>query len=82
MEQEAEELHNLYSLPNTMRIIRWMGLEGHVACIQIKKFRAFWIVKLERKKPPARPKHRQEDMDLRETRLQCKLDSTVSELGF
>jgi hypothetical protein len=34
-----EELHNLYSLPNTIRMIksRRMGWAGNVACIEKKR---------------------------------------------
>jgi hypothetical protein len=68
-----EELHNLYSLPSIIRMIksRKMGWVGHVACMWIKKEKAYRILvgKPEGKKPLGRPGCRWKDnikMHLRE----------------
>jgi hypothetical protein len=56
-----EELHNFYSLPNIIRIIkptriRWTG---HVACMGEKR-NAYRVLvgKSEGKRPSGRPRHR------------------------
>jgi hypothetical protein len=68
-----DELHNLYSSPNIVRVIksRRMRWVGHVA--RIGEGRGVYRVLVERpkgKRPLVRPRHRWEDnikMDLRET---------------
>jgi hypothetical protein len=67
-----EELHNLYSLPSIIRMIksRRMRWAGHVACIGEKR-NAYRILvgKQEGKRPLGRPRCRWEDninMDLQE----------------
>jgi hypothetical protein len=59
-----EELHNLYSLPNTIRIIksRRMRWEGHVARMGAKR-NSYRILmgKPEGKRPLERPRRRLED---------------------
>jgi hypothetical protein len=76
-----EELHNLYSSPNIIRMIksRRMRLAGYVARIGAMKIAYNFLVgKLERKRPLGRPSKRgQEDnirMDLREIGRGCGLD--------
>jgi hypothetical protein len=68
-----EELHNLYSSPNIIRMIksRRMRWAGHVARME-KKVIAYRILvgKPERRRPRGRPRRRWVDnikMDLRET---------------
>jgi hypothetical protein len=60
----TEELHNLYALPNTVRLIesRTIRWEGHTACILVKE--------PEGRSPLGRPLHMWEDnirMKLRQT---------------
>jgi hypothetical protein len=65
-----EELHNLYSMQNVIRIItaRMVRLAGHVACTEkINSYRVL-VGKPEGKRPLGRPRLRWEDnikMDLR-----------------
>jgi hypothetical protein len=67
-----EELHNLYSSPSIIRVIksRRMRWAGHIA-LMVKKMNAYRILvgKPEGKRPLGRPRHRWVDnvkMDLRE----------------
>jgi len=72
-----EELNDLYSLPNIVRVVkpRRMRWAGHVE--RMGKGRAVYRVlvgKPEGKRPLGRPRHRWEDnikMDLREVRWGC-----------
>jgi hypothetical protein len=66
-----DELHNLYSSPNIVRVIkpRSMRWAGHVACMREEKgvFRVL-VRRPEGKRPLGRPRRRWEDnikMDLR-----------------
>ena len=69
-----EELNNLYSSPNTVRVIksRRMRWAGHV--VSMGKRRVVYrvlVAKPERKRPLGRPRHRWEDnikMNLQEVR--------------
>jgi hypothetical protein len=68
-----DDLHNLYSLPNIVRVIksRRMKWAGHVACMEEGRgvYRIL-VGRPEGKRPLGRPRHRWEDnikMDLRET---------------
>jgi hypothetical protein len=59
-----EELHNLYSSPNIIRMIKLgsIGWVGHVA--QIRKRRNVYRIfagKSEGKRPPGRPRHKWDD---------------------
>jgi hypothetical protein len=59
-----EELHNLYSSLNTIRVIksRWMRWTGQVACLGVtKKCIQILVRKQEAKRPFGRPKCRWED---------------------
>jgi hypothetical protein len=67
-----DELHNLYSLPNIVRVIksrrfRW---DGQVACMgEGRPIYRFLVGRPERERPLGRPRGRWEDnikMDLRE----------------
>jgi hypothetical protein len=59
-----EELYDLYSLPNIIRVIksRRMGRAGHVACMEERRgaYRVL-VGRPERKRPPERPKHKWEN---------------------
>jgi hypothetical protein len=66
-----EELHNLYSLPNIIRMMKSRKIRcvDHVARMG-KKGNTYWVLvgKLERNRPLGRPRRRWEDnikMDLR-----------------
>jgi hypothetical protein len=67
-----EELHNLYSSPNTIRMIksRRMRWEGHVAQMgETRNADRILVEKPERKRPLERPRHRWVDnieIDLRQ----------------
>jgi len=66
-----EELHDLYSSPNTVRVIRWRRMRwGHVARMERKEvYIGFWWGNLKAKRPLKRPRHRWQDnikMDLQE----------------
>jgi len=67
-----EELRDLYSLPNIVRVVksRRMRWAGHVACIgEGRGVHRVLVGKLEGKRPLGRPRHRWKDnikMDLRE----------------
>jgi hypothetical protein len=66
-----EELHNAYSSPNVIRIIksRRMRWAGHVSMHGKRNAYKILVGKPEGKKPLGRPRHRQEDnirMDLTE----------------
>jgi hypothetical protein len=72
-----EELHNLYSLPSIIRIIksRRMRWVGHVTRMGEKR-NVYWLLvgKAEGKKPLGRPRHRWIDnikMDLFRDRIEC-----------
>jgi hypothetical protein len=71
----SEELHNLYSSPDTVRQVksRRMRWAGHVACMgEERKVYKVLVGKPEGKRPLGRPRRRWEDvvrMDLRETGL-------------
>jgi hypothetical protein len=59
-----EELHNFFSLPNVIRIIksRRMRLAGHLACMREKRNSCRVLVgKPEGKRPGGRPRHKWED---------------------
>ena len=67
-----EELHDLYCIPNILRVIksRRMGWAGHVARMGVN-LGVYWILlgKPQGKRPLGRPRHRLEDnikMDLQE----------------
>jgi hypothetical protein len=70
-----DELHNLYSSPNIVRVIssRRMTWAGHVAHTGGEVFTRFLLGgRSKRKKPLGRPRHRWEGnikMDLREIRI-------------
>jgi hypothetical protein len=73
LERTAEALHNLYSLPNIIRIIRSrrMRWAGHVAC-KGERRNAYRVLvgKLEEKRQVGKSRHRWEDkikMDFRQT---------------
>jgi hypothetical protein len=64
-----DELHNLYSSSNIVRVIKSRRIRwaGHVACMG--EGRGFWLGGPEGKRRLGRPRHRWEDnikMDLRE----------------
>jgi hypothetical protein len=67
-----EELKDLYSLPNIVRVVksRRMRWAGHVACMREDRgVRRVLVGKPEGKRPLGRPKHRWDDnikMDLQE----------------
>ena len=67
-----EELRDLYSLPNIVRVVksRRMRWAGHVACMgEGRDVHRVLVGKPERKRPLGRPRRRWEDnikMDLRE----------------
>jgi hypothetical protein len=67
-----EELHNLYTLPNNIRVIKSMRMRlvGHVACMrQMKHAYKILVGKLDGKILLGRPRRKWEDnirMDLRE----------------
>jgi hypothetical protein len=67
-----EELRDLYSLPNILRVVksRRMRWAGHVACMgKGRGVHKFLVGKPEGKKPLGRPRRRWEDnikMDLQE----------------
>jgi len=67
-----EELNDLYSLPNTVRVIKWRRMKwaGHVAFMGEERGVCRVLVgKPERKRPLGRPRHRWVDnirMDLQE----------------
>jgi hypothetical protein len=67
-----EELHDLYSSPSTVRVIkaRKMRWAGHVACMgEVRGAYNILVGRPEGKRPLGRPRHRWEDnikMDLRE----------------
>jgi hypothetical protein len=72
-----EELNDLYSLPNPVRVIksRRMRWAGHVACMGDKRcvYRVL-VGKTEGKRPLGRPSRRWEDnirMDLQEVGCGC-----------
>ena len=73
-----EELNDLYSSPNIVRVIksRRMGWAGHVACVGVERGAYGVLVgKPEGKRPLGRPRHRWVDnirMDLQE--VGCGLD--------
>jgi hypothetical protein len=67
-----DELHELYSLPNIVRVIksRRMRWAAHVACMGEGRG-VYWVLvgRPKGKRPLGRPRHRWEDnikMDLRE----------------
>jgi len=66
-----EELNDLYSSPNIMRVIKWrrMRWAGHVACMGEERgvYRVL-VGKREGRRPLGRPRHRWVDirMDLQE----------------
>jgi hypothetical protein len=67
-----EQLHNLYSLTNIIRMIktRRMRWTQHVACMSVKDAHRILVGKQEGKRPLRRPRHSWEDhikMDFRET---------------
>jgi hypothetical protein len=72
-----EELHNLYSSPDTIRQVKSMRMRwaGHVARMgEERKVYKFWVGKPEGKRPLGRPRRRWEDgirMDLREIGVGC-----------
>jgi hypothetical protein len=67
-----EELHNLYTSPNIIRVIiqmvrRWTG---YISCMEMRNINKILVGKPEGKRPLGRPRHRWEyniRMDLRET---------------
>jgi hypothetical protein len=68
-----EKLHNLYSSPNIIRMIKSRRMEwaGHVECMRVEEDECTWIVGEEarKKEPLERPTRRWEDnikIDLRE----------------
>jgi hypothetical protein len=75
-----EELHNLYSSPNIIRIIksRRMRWAGHVAPMGSKR-NAYRILvgKPEEKRPPGRPRHRWVD-----NIIMCVGDNVTNNCGF
>jgi hypothetical protein len=63
--REWRKLHNdLYSSPNTLRVIKWRGMRwaGHVACMGESRS-VYWVLvrKPEGERPLGRPKHGWED---------------------
>jgi hypothetical protein len=67
----SEELHNLYSSPNIVKVIKSMRMRwlGNVACIgEMRNVRKILVEKPEGKRSLMRPRCRWEDikMDLRE----------------
>jgi hypothetical protein len=80
-----EELHNLYSLPNIIRMIksRRMSWSGHVARMgETRDAYRILVGKPEGKRPLGRPRRRWVDnnkMDLKRDRMGwCGLDQTDS----
>jgi hypothetical protein len=71
-----EELHNLYSSPNIIRMIksRRMKWAGHVSCMEEMR-NAFKILvgKLEGKRPLRRPRH---------SRLEYNINMNLRKTGF
>jgi hypothetical protein len=62
-----EELHNLYTSPNTIRVIysRRMRWTGHVACMgAIRNTYTILIRKPEGTRPLGRPRHKWENIRL------------------
>jgi hypothetical protein len=60
-----EELHNFYSSSNIISVIksRKMRWAGHIACMEeLRNAYKIFVVKLEEKRPVARPRHRWEDI--------------------
>jgi hypothetical protein len=56
-----EELYNLYSSPNIIRMIksRRMRRVGYIACmVEMKNLYKILVVKSEGKKPQGRPRHK------------------------
>ena len=72
LDQINEELNDLFSLPNTVRVVksRRMRWAGHVACMgEDRGVHRVLVGKPEGKRPLGRPRHRWEDnskMDLQE----------------
>jgi hypothetical protein len=68
-----DELHNLYSSPNIVRVIksRRMRWVGHVACMgEGRGVYRVLVWRPKHRRPLGRPRHRRDDkikMDLRET---------------
>jgi hypothetical protein len=65
------ELHNLYTSPNIIRMIKLKSMRwsGHVTCMgEMRNAYIILVGKLERKRPFRRSRHRWEDirMDVRE----------------
>jgi hypothetical protein len=63
--QHNEELHDLYSSPNIIRVTKSGGLRGtgHVACMEDRRgIYKVLVGRPERKEPLGRPKHRWKDI--------------------
>jgi hypothetical protein len=57
-----EELNDLYSLPNIVRVVKSMRWAGHVACMgEGRGVQRVLVGKPEGKRPLGRPRHRWED---------------------
>ena len=60
-EMHNEELNDLYSLPNIVRVVksRRMRWAGHVACMgEVRSVQRVLVGKPEGKRPLGRPRHR------------------------
>jgi hypothetical protein len=63
-ELHSEELHNFYTSPNVIRVIKskGMGLVGHVACMgEMSSAYKILVRKPEGMRPLGRPRHSWED---------------------
>jgi hypothetical protein len=73
-----EELNDLYSLPNIVRVVKLRRLRwaGHVACMREERgVHRVLVGKPERKRPLGRPTHRWEDnikTELQEVGVGCE----------